>query len=294
MYRIFSANVCLFGLLCLGGVSCDTNLYEGLAPEPETVSYQLEQARVHLDNKEYQKALAILTPLEEDPETDTNDGRILYVAASLGLDGLDLWSIFSELMENGSFTDIGEVLASASSATLGTGETKALRLTALQSSIQRLQSAPQPDDAKIDNTSCYLGGLIVAPMIADATTTLTSLQTQLSSISPSNCSSTALTDTIAEAQTLSTRFSLVTSLTQSCSILSLDTTAADSIGGILNNLLSNADKGCSAPPVGSESLFPQCFQDQIGAGASTTASANDKLIAQCEIVYHCYNPTACF
>jgi hypothetical protein len=62
----------------------------------------VEQAKVHLDNKEYKEAIEILDKMAEDQKQDSNEVRLLLAAANLGVSGLDIWSIIGSVLEESS------------------------------------------------------------------------------------------------------------------------------------------------------------------------------------------------
>lgn len=89
----------LFLILTLGFYGCGkTNALSWTKPAGSTNLDTLDQARMYIDNAEYNKAQSILNDyLKNNP--NSKEGNILYGQAQLGLADVDLASILSALSE---------------------------------------------------------------------------------------------------------------------------------------------------------------------------------------------------
>jgi hypothetical protein len=276
---------------------------------------KLEQARVLMDKKKYDEALKILEPMIGDSKQDSNEARILFSAAKLGVAQLDVWSIIGSILDStsnssGSSGDGGvdNIFDSFSDSVLGTGAARDAKVTALSDALEVLQAAPQPDERKLRNTACIFAGFLSVPTLADATTAMTNMQTALQQISNSALSGgtvcpdvSLLDDAAAGLANVAESFNMILSAAQSCPFLNLDEAAnlMNTVEQSMNNLRTSADKGCDSLPTcpaslpGCRSLFPVCVQQALEVGTSS-AKAQDGNLASCEIVLHCINPTDCF
>lgn len=275
---------------------------------------QLEEARVMMDDKEYDDAANLLEPRIEDEKTDSNEARLLYAAALLGIADLDVWSIINTILESQGDQQaaggggLDTVFDSLSDSILGSGAVRQAKVDALAEAIATLRGAPEPDAPEITNTACLFGGLLAAPTLADARSGLAATATALATIRDSATSGGATCPDISLLDTASAgvieaaaNFSLVLQAAGNCSFLDLSETAAlmNSVEQQMSRLLDNADKGCASLPEcpadapGCESLFPTCVQEALEVGTST-ARAGDGAISSCELVLHCSSGTSCF
>jgi hypothetical protein len=275
---------------------------------------KLESAKIKLDKKEYAAAASILEPMTQNETENSNETRLLYVAATLGQANLDLWSIIKNFLDSQQSSEkkssggLDSFLNSMSSSVLGTGEEKTQRIAIVNQAIALLRTAPHPEDKSISNTSCLLAGILALPTFVDAkdamTASLTALQSIKSSASSngSSCPNISLLDTaLTNAASASARMSLVMLAATGCSFLNIAGSASDlnSLEKQLAKLIAAADKGCASLPTCStsvpdcQSYFPQCVQDLLKVGSSS-AVAGDKQLASCELTLHCSVDGSCF
>jgi hypothetical protein len=276
--------------------SCGFNLLYYVSSGKDSKEVLLEDARILLDEKDYAGAAKILDKMMNSSGKDSNDVRLMLAAANLGVSGLDVWSIVGTLLENSSAKSggVNNILSSISEDLIGTGEEKTARLAALEDAINALKTAPVPEEDRVQNTACFLAGILVVPTLAEATAAMTSLQTAISAASSGDCDGAAnLSTALGDISSSAIRFSLVLETAAACPFLQIDTSSVDGVNGALNTLIAGADKGCSSFPTGMEAIIPACVQKAAGI-PNTSAAASDKRIDSCEIVLHCYDPTTCF
>lgn len=273
---------------------------------------RIEEAKVKIDEGDYQAAVNLMSPLVEDPDSDSNDARLLLAAAKLGAADFGVWSLISKILESTSAASqqqggIDAVFDSFSDTLLGTGEARAAKVTALLEAITLLRAAPAPNEKKVQNTNCLFVGLLAVPTVADATASLNATLTSLQQIRDQATSGGAqcpnislLNDATAQVQSVAQSFALILDAASSCSFLDLQEAQnlMNAVQEQLNLMLTNADKGCASLPAcpaalpNCQSLFPTCVQQSlIGA---TNATAGDGRISMCELVLHCTDPKSCF
>lgn len=302
------------------------NLYKPIAQESALKSKRarLEEARVLMDDKKYDEAAETLTKLIE--EEDSNEARLLYAAAQLGIAQLDIWSIIKSVLDNnssekksgstlhlqGSGNEEGggmdELFNTLSDSVLGTGEERETRMQALSDALATLMAAPDRTDGRVQNTACIFGGILAVPIVADAKSALEATVTALEQIrdaaesSGTECPNISLLDeSSAKLAASASTFSLILAAAGSCPFLNLGQTAdvMNQVETRLATLQAAADKGCDGLPTcpaalpGCQALFPACVQEALSVGTSS-AKAQDGSIASCELILHCTVPTACF
>ncbi len=287
---------------------CGFNLFSSFSQSDEKNS-QLEEAKVHLDNKEYSEADKILTTLVSDPSRDSNTARVYLAAAKIGTAGMDIWTIISSLINtvSGTNPDYTNLFEEATNTLLGTGDIRAAKLATLADAIELLLDTPDPSSAsRAQNTACFLGSMLVAAELVDAQNKIDNLNAALSGLS--DLSSSGVCDSLdslisafdALASTAS-NFSLVTRVVASCPFLSQGEASAtlSAITAQMEALVAKADKGCSSVPTCSlpaalcSILTPSCVQDALGVGGET-ATAGDGVLATCELALECTIKGGCF
>jgi hypothetical protein len=141
----------LFALSLIGMVGvlsgCDDNVFSGLTDE-DSFEYRLEDARIALDDQEYDVAIAILEAL--DVEYPNNATVLSYLASArggnAGLDTFNILTAIDELSANagsGGFDIVGRVLG-ASDGSL-TGQQIDDKVTQFTSAIDALEQIPEAD-----------------------------------------------------------------------------------------------------------------------------------------------------
>lgn len=274
--------------------ACGVNLFSYLA-KPENKKAKLEEAKVLLDAKEYDKASELLIELKDDEDMDGNDVRLMLAAAKLGEAELDLWSIIGNILDSDSLSGGGGNILDAFSSTLfGDGEEKEAKLSALDEAIEFLETAPDKTEAKVANTKCFFSGIMAVSIIADAATQMSNLQDSITAASQGNCAgASSLSSSLTAVTTTALRFTTIYNGIQDCPFIDLDTSSIDGISASLNNITTVADKGCDSIPGVVDAFFPQCVKDAVGI-PNVAAFAEDGKIASCELALHCFDPTDCF
>lgn len=299
------------------GDSDEFNFYEPIAQpialNSDDRAARQEEARTLIDQKKYSEAVDILEDMVGESGLDSNDTRLLYAAALVGVAKLDVWSIITTILDDqdtsanssgmdgffGAFTD----------SLLGTGEERTAKIAAMNKALTTLKTAPSPDEDQVKNTACLFAGMLAIPTLTDAQSSLDSAITALDSISGSvggggsDCPDLSAFNTATEQlQTASTSFSLVLSSVENCSFLDLSeaTASMNEVESQISTITSAADKGCQSLPVcpagapDCQDLFPTCIQEAMAIGDSNEAIADDGKIAACEIILHCTDSTECF
>jgi hypothetical protein len=285
--------------------ACDANIFSDMSPAKNTPEAKIEDARLRLDDGDYNGAVKVLEGLKTSD--DSNEIRVLLAAALLGKSGFDFWNIILNIYESANSTKqengVVAILESFSDNLLGTGEIREERIAALASGLENLQTAPEPTAADLANLSCLFGGILTVPTVVDAqrnmTAAIAALQTISARVGQGNPCDTAatLTDPIDRLNIISKNLSGIINATKSCAFLA---DAVSSIETKINTVIASADKGCATLPScpasfpGCRDLFPTCVQQELGVGGTAVASAGDKAIAACEIMLHCTVPSECF
>ncbi len=330
-YRFWAVATCLAVVTVWS--SCGSDEFNVFRPLSETSALKndeaakLEQARVLLDKKKYDDALALVGPMIEDGHQDSNDARIYFAAAKLGKSSLDVWSVIKNIVSTidkaktaGSASSAGPgagsgsggfdaVLNNVTDSLIGTGGDRAAKILALRDAVVTLLAAPHPDAKAVRNTACILAGFLAVPTIADATSALNNTINALNQIKDSaagggaECPNIGLLDTSANAVLSSvTNFNLVVSAAKNCPFIDVSQAASlmNAVEAALTKLKTAADKGCATIPItcpaalpNCQALFPPCVQDFLKVGTSG-AAAGDGRIDTCELVLNCTDPTACF
>ncbi len=278
--------------------TCGTNMLQFAALDKSSDEYTSEQAKVLMDERDYQGARKLL----ESAEEDSNQRRTLLASARLGEAGLDIWEIIRELL-NGSTSSSGidgffNVLTGS---VFGTGDTRTARVAAMRQSLDDLAAAPNPADSSVSDVACFIAALWTVPLVSDAQTALTSMQTALQSVTPTDCSGLDSTDSaLATISTLSSDFKRILTAISGCAFIDLSSTAEtlNTIETQLTKLTTGADQGCSAAPecsagdIACQALQYSCVYEKLQGDGSSVA--DDGVISTCELVQGCLNPGACF
>ncbi len=202
------------------GDGTDFNLFQPVA-QPMALKNdkkaKLEEVRVLLDKKKYAKALDVVEPIIDSEKEDSNEARLLYSAAKLGVAELDVWSIISDILDatskskstgaslagNGGTANstatttttasntssstsssggLDDVINALTSNVLGTGAVRQAKVDALIDALTALRNAPEPDDKKIQNTGCLFAAFLAVPTLADATEAMAATTSALAQI----------------------------------------------------------------------------------------------------------------
>lgn len=324
-YRFWALATCFVTVLVWSSCGADEfNVFRPLSESSALKSdmkAKLEQARVLLDKKKYDDALSLLAPMIADPDQDSNDARLYFAAAKLGVSQLDIWSVIKNIVNglgtgSGSASTSGtgssgfdQVLNKVTDSLIGTGENRAARIQALADSVTVLVNAPDPNSQAVRNTSCILAAFLTVPTVADATTALNGTLTALSQIKDAatsggaECPNIGLLDASTSSVLSSVaNFNLIVSVAKNCPFIDVSqaTTLMNSVESSLNQLKTVADKGCASIPStcpasvpDCQALFPACVQEVLKVGTSD-AVAGDGRIDSCELVLNCTDPAACF
>lgn len=289
--------------------ACDFNLYQSVV-KPETDRALMEDARIKIDEQDYAGALSTL----EKVERDSNDLRLLRSTARLGLSGLSMWTILTDIVDGAGFESssgngVDNLFDQISGAVVGEGDERTLRLTALTESVTDLLAAPDRSASRVKNLACFLAGVMALPTVADATTaiqnTTTSLASLASTVDVTNPNAqcpdlSSLNTSLTTIATVQTQFSLILDATTDCKLLDATGTGEDlnAIETQLAKFNQNADAGCSTTPAcGSgaacQALGLQCVYDALTTG-SGVSTADDGQVTKCELVQNCLTPGTCF
>ena len=289
-------------------MNCGSNLFSSLVSD-ESDTARMVQAQKHLDKRQYSEATTELEKITQD----SNMKRILLVSADMGTNELDIWAIVKEILDNSNTSGgsgIDNVFETIGSTILGDDPvTRSNRILAIESNIALLDQSPDQNDTTAKNLSCFLAGVLALPTVSDSTSVLTNAQSVLDEIAGTTTGGGTDTETCPDLSTLNSTlsdmrrikdsFTAIIASAKKCNILDIEDTA-DSLNAVerqLNSLISNADKGCQSIPSCSggaycDALSLGCVQTALEG--NETAIANDGIIATCELVQNCINPTACF
>jgi len=305
MWRRLLISVPAFWVL----TACDFNLYQTIV-KPESDQALMEEARTKIDEQDYAGALSSL----EKVKRDTNDLRLLRSASRLGLSGLSMWTILTDIVDSSdadssSGTGVDNFFDQISGTVVGEGETRTLRLAALTASVNDLVGAPDRSANRVKNLACFLAGIMAVPTITDATTaiqnTTTSLTSLAASVDVSNPNAqcpdlSGLNTSLTTIATVQSQFSLILDATTDCKLLDATGTGDDlnAIESQLAKFNQNADAGCSTTPAcGSsaacQALGLQCVYDALTTD-SVASTATDGQVTKCELVQNCLSPGTCF
>lgn len=314
---------CTLGLTLLSlscGSSSEFNLFR-LVSKPtigNTKVAKTEEAKVLLDNKDYDGALSLVEPMIQSEKLDSNEVRLLYAAATLGKVKLDLWSLISSFLDTQNSSKSSKSASSSKSGGIdsfldtittsifGTDTETKEKSAALSQAIAVLEAAPEPEAKAILNTSCLFGAILAVPTFTSAKNAVTATTTALETIKSSatgggeTCPDITLLDTALKgAQTAVDQFSAVLKVADNCSFLDTGDTASqiNSIEKQLSKIKSGADKGCSGLPTcpasfpNCQSLFPTCVQKTLSSAGGTSG---DGQISSCELTRNCIVGGDCF
>jgi hypothetical protein len=283
---------------------------EPIAMEGDKAALE-EEARVRMDNGDYDGASEILDQMVDDDELDSNQVRLLYASAALGVAGLDIWSIITSFLDGSSSdsTGVDSFFDSFTDTFLGSGDTRTSKIAALTDALGKLQGAPYPNDDRLEKTGCILAGILAVPTIAEAEAAIADVLTALESISASASSGgetcpdiDLLTSATTSVATAAENFAVILTAAENCPYLDLSeaSSSMNSIQTSLASLTTTADLGCSDLPTCPDSVpdcsdyFPTCVQEAMDIGEDNTAVSGDGELASCEIILHCTDVTACF
>lgn len=289
--------------------ACDMNLYESLV-KPDNDRALIEEARIKIDEQDYTGALSSLEKIERD----SNDLRLLRSAARLGLSGLSMWTILTDIVDGTGFNEgtgsgVDNFFDQISGAIVGEGEARTLRLTALTESVGDLLDAPDPNASRVKNLACFLAGVMALPTVTDATTaiqdTTSSLTTLAATVDVTNPNAqcpdlSGLNSSLSTIANVQTQFSLILAATSNCKLLDVTGTGSElnAIESQLAKFNQNADAGCSATPACGSGAACQALGLQCVYTALTTDSgvstAQDGQVSKCELVQNCLTPGTCF
>ncbi|HET9236122.1 MAG TPA: hypothetical protein VFO10_02655 [Oligoflexus sp.] len=305
MWRRLMLPVTAFWVL----TACDMNLYESVV-KPKTDRALMEEARIKIDEQDYDGALSSLDKVGRD----SNDLRLLRSAARLGQSGLSMWTILTDIVDgtgfdSGTGSGVDNFFDQISGAVVGEGEARTLRLAALTESVSDLLQAPDPNASRVKNLACFLAGVMALPTVTDATTAIQSTTTSLASLAATvdvsnpnaQCPDlSGLNSSLTTIANVQNQFSLILEATANCKLLDVTGTGSDlnAIEAQLAKFNQNADAGCSSTPAcGSgaacQALGLQCVYDALTTG-SGVSTAQDGQVSKCELVQNCLTPGTCF
>ena len=302
------ARAMLSGLVLLTMACGDTNIATGFVTKDSDKALIID-ARKQIDAEEYSDAQETLAKVKGD----TNNKRMLQVAATLGASGLSVWKIVLNVLDGNalsgkSTSGVDGILDSILGSVFGSGETRTQRLTALSTALDLIKTAPLGGDSKLKNTGCLLAAFLAAPRAVDAMASLTVAQSTLTTLSTkvsgtgssaAECPNldefgTALTT----LQSVRADFVSILDSVKGCGFITVVTgTATSGLNAVelqLNKLTTNADKGCgtiTCTDAFCKALQFGCIQSLL---ADPSAVAGDGVIATCELIQNCIDPTKCF
>ena len=134
----------------------------------------------YIDAEDYDKALVQLTATEGD----SNQKRVLTVAASLGQVDFSIWQIILSILDANTGDgklNFDTIFNSVSASVFGeAGKTE--KVAVMRSSIDILLNAPDPTDADVANLNCFLGGLLSVVVVEDGSVAITALKDSLTRV----------------------------------------------------------------------------------------------------------------
>jgi len=225
-----------------------------------------------------------------------------------------MWSILTDIVDGDAFDSssgngVDNFFDQISGAVVGEGETRVLRLLALQDSVSDLLTSPDASSSRVKNLACFLAGIMAVPTIADATTAIAGTTTSLSALAASTdinnpaaqCPDlSTLNTSLSSVASVQTNFSLILQATKDCKLLDVTGTGSElnAIEIQLAKFNQNADAGCSTTPACGSSdvckaLGLQCVYDALNSGSDTSA-AQDGVVTKCELVQNCLTAGTCF
>jgi hypothetical protein len=265
------------------------------APAQSADETRLDDARARAAKGDEAQALALVTPLIEDPSVDSDEARLVYAEARLGAAGIPATGALTGKV------DMARLLASVTEGGLGTGDARQGKLDALADAVATLLDAPNPDDHVVQNGACLVAALLAQPTLLDARAAEEAMHAGLRSAGK-NCDDTKQLDQPATALVgLAANLNLIAEAAGSCPFFDIEA-ARPLVGdmqGRLAVLKDAADRGCQGlPPCPASdpscgALFPSCVRQMLSIGTSS-AVAGDGKIASCELVLHCLDAGLCF
>lgn len=295
MRNIF-VNIALY-LTMISLSSCGSNIIP-LNESPDNDFDRLTLAQKYLDDREYTKAVSLL----EKVESDSNERRVLLVAANLGLADFSIWEIILNVLDSnseGQKLGFDNIFNSVSGTIFGQ-DTKDQKVAAMQEAIELLLAAPEPDDADVQNLSCFLGGLLSVVAVEDGTRAITSLSNSLETISDNasgngdnadECPGVSdLEASIEELTSLSASLTNIVNATAECSFIDVDGSSLNSVEEKIKQFTETADDGCTAVPNCGSSKA--CRAQSLGCVSQIVQQDDDSVagdgsVSSCEMVQNC-------
>ena len=295
-------------LLNFAVIACGINLYDSMSSK-ETDRYNLEEAKILIDEKKYDEAEIHLNKVKNN----TNEKVLLEVGVKLGKVGLSIWDLLVQVVEdtselsNSDETGVEQIFNLFSDNIFGTGAERTEKLEALVGSINLLKSAPEQNQ-KIESYSCFLTGIHVLPIANDGASAMLTVTRSLENLENTitgdgtNSDECPGLDSFENAvNTLAIvkdNLDLIINETANCSILSFLSNNNDSLNAMserLKKFVDGADQGCPTVNCGSDLA---CSALQLGCVGSVldtnSAVSGDNIVSQCEMIYNCRVPGTCF
>lgn len=293
-------------LLVVALGACGQNIFKS-AVTAKSDKARMAEARVQLDEGNYQQASKAL----EGMQGDSNDRRLLMVAALLGESGFVLWDQIVSIIDNASSdsntSSVDQYFNTLSDAIFGVGDARTARLQALGSGLEVLAGSPDPAARRVNNLRCFVAAVLSAPTVNDGRAAINSVNQVLASVkdqatgsgdSAAECPNvTQLATALTTVASLRTQFDAILDSVGDCPFIDLSSTTGDlnNIESKLNQLTSAADKGCQeVPPCTAGALCDALNLGCVKAVLTDSGIAGDGVISTCEMVQNCTNPTDCF
>lgn len=292
----------LAALLAMAPAACDsTNFFEPFADKTSDKAL-LEEALILIDKEDYDGALARIGEMEGD----SNKRRVAWTGALLGQAEMGVLDIAKLVNGGGNLDDLLDNLDDT--VIFGTGATRTVKLGALDTALDVLGNAPDPEKESIRNLSCILSGVLSLPTISESITGMNTATSHLTNVlenvegaglDSSQCP--GVDDFATSLETISglqATFDTILSSVADCPIL--DLSGSDSLNSIetsLRKFTDNADSGCEGlPDCGNnpacQALQLTCVSTLLSDAASSVAG--DGEVSVCELVQNCLDPTTCF
>lgn len=306
MANLNLTNKSILLLLCGFFLSCGVNLYDGIATK-ESQKYYEDEAKVRLDEGDYQGALDALSKVER------NSPKVLIyrVAVILGQAGLSFWQILLDVVDdlnssnntNNNDSGIEKVFSLLSDSVFGAGEERESKLEALTSSISLLE---QSSSTKLESFRCFLTGILVLPSVEDGTNSILEINSALNNLASAveGAGETAdqcpglseFESALSSMSEVQQSLNLVLAQTSNCPILNFlqNDGSLNEVEQRLTKFTEGADRGC--PELACDNALCQSLQLGCVQNLLTTSSAvaGDGIIDRCELVYNCLTPGTCF
>ncbi|MFW7380840.1 MAG: hypothetical protein ACOH5I_18640 [Oligoflexus sp.] len=278
--------------------ACGGNLFESMI-EPGNDAARLDEAASLIDEKKYADALTVLAEVEGN----SNRRRTLEAAAYLGEAEVGIWDIIGNVLESSEQSNktinFDSIFDSISGAFFGTGDERTVKITAMQNSINALLAAPEPDDRRTKNVSCFIGSILTVLTVGDGNQAIADLSQALTTLQSSSTGSGSTDEECPGVDDLATSLErinqvrvsleLILSATEGCGFIDLGANSPNQVEQKLNQLVTRADLGCQeVPDCGAseacQALSLGCVQSRIDF---TEAVASDSQLASCELVQNC-------